>query len=154
MKFDTENLKVNIFARKEPAPLDDESMHQLVLMFERLDAYSFEANADLDVYVNFPNHYLDADQVDDLKELAQFTGCKIKSYSFTMLLVQTPQGKLITIHFNGSFLNGSFMNDVAAAMAKDNEREFKINNNTTGRDDDNDDDDDDGRFSLTQEINF
>ena len=123
----------------------------LVLMFEQLDAYSFEANADLDVYVNFPNHYLDADQVDDLKELAQFTGCKIKSYSFAMLLIQTPQGKLITVHFNGSFMNGSFMKDVTAAMAADN-REFK-NNNTSGTDD-SDDDDGEEHFSLTQEINF
>ena len=153
MKFDTQNLKVSIFARKEPAPLDDESMHQLVLMFEQLDEYSFEANADLDVYVNFPNHYLDADQVDDLKELTQFTGCKIKSHSFTMLLIQTAQGKLITVHFNGSFLNGSFMKDVAVAMA---ESEFKKNNkysNETGKDDDSADDDEE-HFSLTQEINF
>ena len=146
-KFDTNNMKINIFARKKAAPLDEESMHQLILMFDRIGDYSLEVDSDLDVYVNFPNFYLTAEQVQDLKELTHFSGCKIASFTTGMLLIRTVAGKFITVRFNGSFLNGAFMTDVAAI---DNEN-TTTNNNKTGKDEDSDDE---GNFSLTQEINF
>ena len=142
-EFSTDEMKVSIFVRSgKMTPLLDECVHQLIDLINFLGDRSSEMNQNLELFVNFPNHYLPAAEACEIKWMIECIGLKFVNASPTgTLLIETGEGKTIAIHFHGGFLNG-FMSGYD-----------EKNNNKASKEDD-DDEDDDGHFSLTQEINF